>query len=307
LLFVLPMAALIAGCSSSSTSIGAAGSSTSSFPVTVSAANGNVTIPARPTRIMSLSATATTMLYAIGAGKQVVAVDKYSTYPAHTPVTPLTGFETGPESYVPYHPDLVVLAQDQAGTLAGQLAGLGITTLILPAANTLADTYAQITVLGKATGHAGAAATENAAINAQLASIVHSVGTRARGQTYYQELDPTLYTATSKTFIGELYGSLGMKNIADAALSSGNNYPQLSPEALIQSSPDFVFLADGDCCAQSATTFAARPGYATIGAVRHHHIYVIPDSIASQWGPRVVTFLRMVADDVTGSTSATGS
>jgi iron complex transport system substrate-binding protein len=256
---------------------------------------------------MSLSPTATTMLYAIGAGKQVVAVDKNSTYPAQTPVTPLDGFETSPESYIPYHPDLVVLAQDQAGTLAGQLAGLGIPTLILPAANTLADTYAQFTILGKATGHVSAAAAENASIKARLASIVHSVGTRARGQTYYQELDPTLYTATSRTFIGALYGMLGMKNIADAAIASGDDYPQLSPEALIQSSPNYVFLADGGCCGQSAATFAARAGYATIGAVQHHHIYVIPDSVASQWGPRVVTFLQMVADDVTGSTPGTGS
>jgi iron complex transport system substrate-binding protein len=98
-----------------------------------------------------------------------------------------------------------------------------------------------------------------------------------------------------------------MKNVADAAMASGNNYPQLSPEALIQASPDYVFLADGTCCGQSAATFDARAGYGTIGAVQHHHVFVIPDSVASEWGPRVVTFLQMVAADVTGSPSGAGA
>jgi cobalamin transport system substrate-binding protein len=277
------------------------------FPAKVAAANGTVTIPSRPTRIMSLSASATAMLYDMGAGSQVVAVDKYSTNPANAPRTPLTGYETGPESYVRYHPDLVILAQDQNGTLSAQLADIGIPALVLPAAANLDDTYKQIAVLGKATGHLSAAAEETSSIKTQLAAIVRSVGSKGHGVTYYQELDPTLYTATSDTFIGALYKSLGMVNIADGAIATGNDYPQLSAESLIEASPEDVFLADGNCCGQTAATFAARPGYSTIRAVRQHHVFVIPDSIASQWGPGVVTFLRMVADDLTGSPTAHGS
>lgn len=302
----IPALALASGLVSACTSTTSppsvpSSSSAATFPVTVSASNGDVTIPARPTRIMSLSASATSMLYDIGAGRQVVAVDKYSTDPPNAPRTPLTGFETGPESYVPYHPDLVVLAQDETGDIASQLEALGIPTLVLPAAASISDTYDQITVLGEATGHRSRAASENASIRSRLEAIVRSVGSRGRGVTYYQELDPTLYTATSDTFIGSLYEALGMVNIADVASSGGNNYPQLSTEALIKADPDYVFLADGDCCGQNATTFAKRPGFSTMRAVRLHHVFVIPDSIASEWGPRVVTFLQMVADDLESS------
>jgi len=92
-----------------------------------------------------------------------------------------------------------------------------------------------------------------------------------------------------------------MVNIADPASSGGNDYPQLSTESLIEANPDYVFLADGDCCGQSAATFGKRSGYSTMRAVRLHHVFNIPDSIASEWGPRVVVFLQMVAHDLTSS------
>lgn len=312
-LIVLPVMAVMAASALCACSSNLAASPPSSspasggtFPVTVTASNGPVTIPARPTRIMSLSASATSMIYDIGAGHQVVAVDKYSTDPPNAPRTQITGFETGPESYVPLHPDLVVLAQDQ-GTLASQLASLAIRTLILPPAVTMNDTYAQIALLGKATGHVAAAVAENASIRQKLAAIVRSVGSRGRGITYYQEIDPTLYTVTSDTFIGALYKSLGMVNVADGAIASGNNYPQISAESLIQANPDYVFLADDTCCGQTAATFSMRTGYSTIRAVRLRHVFLIPDAIASEWGPRVVTFLQMVANDLTKSSSSGSS
>lgn len=291
-------AVLLAACSSSSPSAtGVGSSSATSFPVTLRGANGAVTISHRPTRIMSLSASATSMLYAIGAGRQVVAVDQYSTDPKDAPRTPLTGFETGAESYLSYRPDLVILAQEQ-GSVVSQLAAVGVPTLVLSPAGALSDTFAQITLLGRATGHEPGATAENASIKQKLAAIVASVGGRARGVTYYHELDPTLYSATSHTFIGALYKSLGMVNVADRASGGGNDYPQLSPEALIRADPDDVFLADDTCCGQSAATFASRPGFSLMTAVRKHHVFTIPDSIASEWGPRVVNFLQMVANDL---------
>lgn len=296
---VVAAGALVAGCSSATGSGSpAAAPANGSFPVTVTASNGQVTVAARPTRIVSVSASATSMIYDIGAGSEVVAVDKYSTDPPNAPRTALSGFETGAESYLAYRPDLVVLAQDPGGTITHQLAAAGVPALVLSAANTLHDTYAQITALGKVTGHEAGAAAENASIKAQLAAVVSAVGARVKGATYYHELDPTLYTATSQTFIGVLYGMLGMVNVADPAGTGGNPYPQLSSEFLVKANPQYVFLADGQCCGQSAATFGARAGFSTISAVVHHHVYAIPDSIASEWGPRVVQFMQMVAKDL---------
>jgi iron complex transport system substrate-binding protein len=292
--------ALLAACGSNAarpaptTSVGAS----TSFPVTVAAANGNVIVAARPTRILSLSPTATEMLYAIGAGPQVVGVDKYSTDPPNTPRTRFDGTE-GAESYVPLHPDLVVLYTDSSGKLVGQLATLHIPTLLLPPAVTIDDTYTQLTVLGQATGHVAQATAESTSIRQQLDSITRSVGDRAKGLTYYHEIDSTLYTATSKTFIGALYARLGMVNIADPADHGGSGYPQLSAEYLVKADPDYVFLADTVCCHESAATFAARPGFSVMKAVHDGHVVPLPDPIAAQWGPRVVDFLRDIAAAVT--------
>ncbi len=298
--------ALLAACGSSSPAPPATTSSTVSatpaFPVTISAGNGNVTIAARPTRILSLSATATQMLYAIGAGTQVVGVDKYSTDPPNAPRTKFDGTESA-ESYAPLHPDLVIVAFDTGGKLAGQLATLHIPALLLPPAATIDDTYNQITDLGRATGHVTDAAGEDATIRQQLDRITSAVGGQAKGLTYYHEVDNTLYTATSKTFIGALYARLGMVNVADPADHSGSGYPQLSAEYLVKANPDYVFLADTECCRQSAATFAARPGFSAMGAVRLGHVIPLPDPVAAEWGPRVVDFLQDIANAVTNAHS----
>jgi iron complex transport system substrate-binding protein len=273
-----------------------------SYPVTVTAANGAITIPARPTRILSLSATATEMLYSIGAGSQVAGVDKYSTDPAGAPRTVFDGNE-GAESYVPLHPDLVIVAFDTSGKLVGQLGVLHIPVLVLPPATTIADTYSQFRVLGVATGHGVEATREATTISQQLDSITRAVGDRAKGRTYYHEVDSTLYTATSKTFIGALYARLGMVNVADAADHTGSGYPQLSAEYLVKANPDYVFLADTVCCHESAATFAARPGFSVMSAVHLGRVIGLPDPIASQWGPRVVDLLQDIANAVAHATT----
>ena len=294
---------VLGGCSSSVAQSAGAGSS-GTFPVTVTADNGKVTIPARPTRIMSLSPSATDMLYAIGAGHQVVAVDEFSTTPADAPRTSLSGQETDAESYLSYHPDLVVLAQPE-GNIVSELESVHVAVLVLGPATTAADSYRQFQTLGSATGHAAGASNEVSSIRSKLAAITASVGSVAKGATYYQELDPTFYSAASGTFIGALYGRLGMVNVADAgAARAGTQYPQLSAEYLIQANPDYVFLADSECCGANPQSFAARPGFSVLKAVKLHHVFTVPDSVASQWGPNMVEFLQMVANDVTGKASS---
>lgn len=251
--------------------------------------------PPRPHRIVSLSAVATEMLFAIGAGPQVVAVDDQSDYPANVPRTKLSGFHPNVEAIAAYRPDLVVLSSDTKGVGDG-LKQLGIAYVVDPAARRLTDAYGQLTTLGARTGHASGAARVIAKMKSGLAKVVAKVKKRATPLTFYHELDPTSYTATSATFIGQIYAMAGLKNIADPADADGSHggYPQLSAEFVVRADPDLVFLADGTCCQQDATTFAARPGFAALRAVREHHVVVIDDSIASRWGPRIVDFLAAV-------------
>lgn len=273
-----------------------ASASAGSFPVTIKAANGTVTVASRPQRIVSLAPTATEMLYAVGAGEQVTAVDDQSNFPATAPKTTLSGFKPNVEAIAARDPDLVVASDDTGGLVAG-LTRLKVPVLLTPAAKTLDDSYAQLEQIGAATGHVGDAAEVVGRMRKDITDLTAAAGRRP-GLTYYHELDPSLYSATSRTFIGSVYALLGLTNIADKAQGGGGDYPQLSGEYVLTADPDLVFLADSKCCQQSAETVAKRPGWSKVTAVRTGNVVALDDDIASRWGPRVVDFLRVVAGQV---------
>jgi len=245
-----------------------------------------------PHRIVSLSPTATESLFAIGAGKQVVAVDDQSDYPKRAPHSRLSGYTPNVEAIAGYRPDLVVISGDPGGVVEA-LRKLGIRVLLQPAATNLAGAYAQIRQLGTATGHARAAVSLVAKMKRSIARAVASAP-KLRLSVYH-ELTPDYYSATSSTFIGRIYKLFGLRNIADAADSSGSGYPQLSAEYILSSDPSLIVLADTRCCAQSPSTVERRPGWSGLTAVRGHAVVAVDDSVASRWGPRIVTFVRAVA------------
>jgi iron complex transport system substrate-binding protein len=226
-----------------------------------------------------------------------VAVDGNSNYPAEAPRTELSAYQPNLEAIAGYQPDLVVYSDDP-GELAAGLGKLSIPALQQPAAKDLDDTYRQIEQLGTATGHPAEAGRLTATMRAEIDKIVAAAGRPERPLSYYHELDKNLYSATSKTFIGQLYGLLGLKNVADAADKDGSGYPQLSAEHLLEADPDLIFLADTKCCGQSARSVAARDGWDQLTAVRSGGVVELDDDVASRWGPRVVDFLRTVAAKV---------
>jgi iron complex transport system substrate-binding protein len=280
------------GCGSSADEV----TRSADFPVTVKAANGSVRIPKRPARIVSISATATEDLFAVGAGPQVKAVDDYSTYPTNAPRTKLSGYEPNPEAIAGYRPDLVVVADD-TNHVVESLGKLAIPVLVDQPAKGLGDAYAQLEQLGAATGHAALARAVVARMRSRLARITDGESSRSRPLSVYHELDSTYYSATSQTFIGRVYRLLGLRNIADAA-AKGGPYPKLSGEYIVKANPDLIVLADTKCCGQSAATVRKRAGFARIAAVRSGNVLAVPDDLASHWGPRIVDFLALVAKRV---------
>jgi len=263
------------------------------FPVTVTVTNGKVTVPKRPARIVSLSPTATETLFAIGAGAQVVAVDDQSDYPKNAPRTTLSGFTPNVESIAGYRPDLVVISFDPKG-LSEALGKLGIPVVHQDAAATLKGAYQQIRQLGKLTGHTPQADGLVTRMKQRIGSIVAKTRTKTTGSTVYHELDPTLFSLTSNTFVGRIYEMFGLRNVADEA-KGGTDYPQLSAEYVVSANPDLIVLADTVCCAQTAQTVASRPGWSRVAAVRSGSIVRLDDSIASRWGPRLVDFFRAMS------------
>jgi iron complex transport system substrate-binding protein len=129
----------------------------------------------------------------------------------------------------------------------------------------------------------------------KIKRIVDASSAKASRLTVYHELTPDFFSATSSTFVGKVYAALGLRNIADAADSSGTGYPQLSAEYIVSSSPDLIVLADSICCGQKPSTVASRPGWDRVSAVRTGSILRIHDSIASRWGPRLVDFFRALS------------
>jgi iron complex transport system substrate-binding protein len=294
ILFWLLLVALVgAGCGRSASEQEGERDGAAGFPVTLDTPSGKVEIAQRPTRIVSLSPTATEMLFAINAGDQVVAVDDQSNYPPDAPTTKLSGYQPNVEAIAGYRPDLVVFATDAADLAAG-LRRLAIPAVALPAATRLDDSYAQIQQLGKATGHTAEAGSLVTTMRTEIQQIV-ATGKLERPLTYYHELDKSLFSATSKTFIGQLYAQLGLENIADKADKEGSGYPQLSAEYVVKADPDLIFLADTKCCAQSPRTVAARAGWEQVRAVKDDAVVALDDDVASRWGPRAVDFLRVVA------------
>ncbi|MBL7260904.1 ABC transporter substrate-binding protein [Paractinoplanes lichenicola] len=266
------------------------------YPVTV----GDLTLEQRPEKIVSLSSTATEILYAIGAGPQVTAVDDQSNHPADAPRTDLSGVKPNAEAIAAEDPDLVILSND-IDKIVSQLDKLEIPVFLASATTDLDGTYEQIRQFGSLTGHRTEADALSATMTADIDKIVKDVPRRSTPLSYYYELDPTFYSVTSKTFIGSIFAKFGMENVADAADPDGakGGYPQLSQEALVKSDPDTIFLADSKCCQQSPQTVTARKGWSTITAVKNNQIYALDDDIASRWGPRTVDLVRTIADAVT--------
>jgi iron complex transport system substrate-binding protein len=307
ILTVLALVACGSGGGSATSAAGIATTTTASnptttvadagFPVTVEAANGEVTIAQKPTRIVSLAPTATEMLFAIGAGEQVVAVDDFSNYPEDAPTSDLSGFEPNIEAIAAYEPDLVVVSDDINDVVAS-LAAIEIPVLHNPAAATLDDTYAQIELLGQATGHRDGSSALVASMREEIDRLVGAVPDTSEAYTYYHELDGSFFTVTSATFIGHLYGMAGLDNIADKADGADTGYPQLSAEYIIEADPDLVFLADTKCCGESLETVAARPGWDVMTAVTSGGVVELDDDIASRWGPRVVDHLAIIVEEV---------
>jgi iron complex transport system substrate-binding protein len=285
-----------AGDAATTTAAGPTAATTGSSPG--AAAGGEA-----PVAIVSIAPTATEMLFAIGAGDQVIAVDDQSNHPpeAAAKITDLSGFEPNVEAIAGYEPDLVVASDD---TVTAQLEALGIPVWVGPAAVTFDETYDQIEQLGAATGHVAEAAELVAQMRRDIEEIAASVPVIEEPLAVYHELSADGFSANSSTFIGQVYTLLGLRNIADIAEGDSGGYPQLNAEAIVSADPDLIFLADTKCCGESLATVAARPGWQDITAVANGAVFEMDDDVASRWGPRVVDYMRQVADAVQQVASA---
>lgn len=266
------------------------------YPLTISSGGYKTTLKKAPQRIISLSPSATEILFSIGADKQVLLVDSLSNYPKRAPISDISAFEPNVEAIVGKKPDLVVLSVDamKSAEVRKALIKLKVPVLMEKAPTELKDVYAEINVLGKVTNKAVKADALAKKMAADIKSILAGAK-KTSGVRIYHELDDTYYSVTSDTFIGRVYKDFGVTNVADAVAGADSyGYPQLSAEYLLKSDPQAIFLADAQY-GVTADSVSKRAGWSQISAVKNNKVFALAADVPSRWGPRLVDFYRAIA------------
>jgi len=249
-----------------------------------------------PKRIISLSPSATETLFAIGAGIQVIAVDDLSNYPSKAPISKLSAFSPNVEALLNYKPDLIILNADatKAVEVKAALEKLKITVFLERAPLDLSQAYLEITALGRATGKITGAQNVVSEMKAKISAAVKK-GRVSKKVTFFHELDNTLYSATSDSFIGKVYRDFNLTNVADpAATADSAGYPQLQSEYVIKANPKIIFLSDAQY-GESISTLSKRAGWNGIAAIKSKNVVALPEDIPSRWGPRLVDFYEFIS------------
>jgi len=298
-LFLALLLALAAACGDdgnngvkAGTSTPAATTAASQYPLTLNDGKSrSVTLKTAPQRIASLSPAATEILFAIGAGDQVAAVDKFSNYPPEASShQQLDAFEPSVEAIAGAQPDLVLLVYDP-GNLVDGLTNAGLTVFFLETPTSVEGVLAQIRMLGQATGHTQEAEELVTTMEQGIQDIQAKLADVQQGPRVFHEVDNQLYTVAPDSFVGNLYTILKAQNIA---AGSDQAFPQLSQEAIIEADPEVIILGDA-AGGESLDTVKARPGWGNISAVKSGRVYVIDPDIVSRPGPRLVDALQTLA------------
>lgn len=257
---------------------------TPAFPATVTDFQGKaVTISAKPARIVSIGASNTEFLFALGAGDRVVGVDDFSDEPAAAKAKEkVGGVKPNVEKIVALRADLVVSVKISDGSLE-RIAAQGITVLVVDP-QSIADAARTAELLGTATG------TEGKGLARRIQDGIDAVRSKAAAlpkKRVFHEVDasdPTkLFTAGPGSFIHDLIGIAGGINIAAGTSSP---FPQLSPEEIIRQDPEIIVLGDA-AYGMTAEQVQARPGWAAITAVRTKRIVPVDANLLHRPGPRL--------------------
>lgn len=274
-----------------------AATATPSFPVTVTDFNGaQVTIAARPERIVSIGPSNTEFLFALGAGARVIAVDDFSDEPAAARELPkVGGFRPNVEQIVALRPDLVVSVKISGGPLE-QIAAQGITVLVVDPQG-IDDAIDTAVLLGTAVGEDGEAL---AASMRERLDAVRAEAMAVSPKRVFHEVDasdPTKpYTVGPGSFVHDIIELVGGINVA---AGTGMPYPQLSAEEIVRADPEVIVLADFDY-GVTLESVMARPGWDAITAVRNGRIVPVDANLMSRPGPRLPeaaeAYLRIIRE-----------
>jgi iron complex transport system substrate-binding protein len=271
------------------------------LPVGITLTDGlgrSITLDSPPQRIVSLAPSNTEILFAIGAGTQVVGRDEFSNYPESALDLPSVGGSWGnynAEAIVDLKPDLVLAAEINPPELVESLEKLGLTVFLLPNPTDIEGIYQIMETSARLTGHEA----ETAVLVESLRERVEAVTSQTSGLTdrplVFYELDSTEpnapYTAGPGTFVELLIEMAGGTNTGSAMESP---WAQISLEQLVVLDPEIILLGDS-AYGVTPESVAARVGWESISAVVNGKVYPFNDDLASRPGPRMVDGLEEMA------------
>jgi cobalamin transport system substrate-binding protein len=261
-------------------------------PVVVTDSDGvELTLEVPPTRIISFSPGATEILFAIGAGDQVVAVDEWANYPPETEnLERVKYIDPDPERVLSLDPDLLLMATAQQPQVE-QLRSLDLQVMFNLEPDSIQGVLDNILLLGLITGHTEEAEALVADIEARIALVEAAIADIDEGPRVFYELSNDLYTVAPDTFIGGTLTLLKAQNVAAGAKSA---FPQLTAEALIEANPEVVLLADA-AWGESLETVSGRPGWDVVDAVVNERVFGVDPDTGNRPGPRIIDSIEEIA------------
>jgi len=252
----------------------------------------SITLEKIPQRIVSSAPSPTEILFAVGAGNQLVGVDDYSDYPAATAnITKVGSYPLNVETIIALAPDLIVGSDLVPRVQLEQLEDEGI-PYVLFADRTLEDVLKTIRLAGIITGHVEQAnsVAENLSLRVDAVKMKTLAENVSKPKVYVEYYE--LWTYGPGSFGDDLIALAGGTNIAHNASSE---YPNVESEFVIAQDPEVIVYTVGVMSTTTADSIAARPGWDNISAVENDMIYSIDDNLMSRYGPRIVDALEQLA------------
>lgn len=255
-----------------------------------------VTLDAIPERIISIAPSPTEILFAIGAGPQIVGVDNYSDYPEEAISLPKVGdYTLNLETIASLQPDLIVGGDLVPLAQLEQLEAQGIPYVLL-ADRTLEDVLKTIRLAGVITGHVAEADAVADALSERIDAVKEkTLDASVVKPGVYIEYDEFmgLWTYGPGSFGDDLITAAGGINIAH---NTSSEYPMVESEFVIAQNPEIIIYTTGPWSTLSEDTYINRPGWDVIDAVVDGDIYGMDANLISRYGPRIVDCLELLAE-----------
>lgn len=261
--------------------------------------NREVTLMQPAQKVVSLAPSNTEILFAIGAGEQVIGRDEFSDYPSQVNDLPSVGGGFGDynlEAIVDLEPDLVLAAEINTPEQVKAIEDLGLTVFLLANPTSLNEMYEDLLTVAELTDHLSETEAQIDSLRTRVSKVESIIKSAEELPTVFYELDATdpsaPWTAGSGTFIDTLIMMAGGENIAS---DMEGQYLQISIEELLIRDPQVILLGDA-AYGITAESLSERTGWSNINAVLNNRIYTIDDNLVSRPGPRLVDGLEQLAN-----------